>query len=87
MFEALADDPDFECLIVDSTIIRACQHASGAKEGFKIRPSDVCAAGLTTKTHMAVRGLGCLACFSSRQGKPAMRTRFNRSSKDSQPKS
>lgn len=29
---------DFEYLIVDSTIIRAHQHASGAKRGLKIRP-------------------------------------------------
>ena len=44
MFEALADDPDFEYLIVDSTIVRAHQHASGAKGGLKIRPSGVRAA-------------------------------------------
>jgi hypothetical protein len=34
----MADDADFEYLIVDSTIIRAHQHASGAKRGLKIRP-------------------------------------------------
>jgi transposase len=39
MFTALADDPDFEYLIIDSTIVRAHQHASGAKGGLKIRPS------------------------------------------------
>ena len=44
IFEALSDDPDFEYLIVDSTIIRAHQHASGAKGGLKIRPSDARAA-------------------------------------------
>ena len=44
MFEALADDRDFEYLIVDSTIVRAHQHASGAKGGLKIRPSGVRAA-------------------------------------------
>jgi len=33
MFEALSDDPDFEYLIVDSTIVRAHQHAAGAKKG------------------------------------------------------
>ena len=44
MFEALADDPDFEYLIVDATIVRAHQHASGAKGGLKIRPSGVRAA-------------------------------------------
>ena len=41
IFEALSDDPDFEYLIVDSTIVRAHQHASGAKGGLKIRPSGV----------------------------------------------
>ena len=36
---ALSDDPDFECLIVGSTIIRARQHAAGAKKGgLKIGP-------------------------------------------------
>ena len=44
MFEALTDDRDFEYLIVDSTIVRAHQHASGAKGGLKIRPSGVRAA-------------------------------------------
>ena len=39
IFAAMSDDPDFEYLIVDSTIIRAHQHASGAKKGLKIRPS------------------------------------------------
>jgi len=41
---ALADDPDFEYLILDSTIVRAHQHAAGAKGGLKIRPSAVLAA-------------------------------------------
>ena len=44
MFARLADDHDFEYLIIDSTIVRAHQHASGAKGGLKIRPSDVRAA-------------------------------------------
>ncbi len=44
VFEALADDPDFEYLIIDSTIVRAHQHASGAKGGLKIRPSAARAA-------------------------------------------
>lgn len=39
IFEALADDPDFEYLIIDSTIVRAHQHAAGAakKGGLAIR--------------------------------------------------
>ena len=39
IFGALSDDPDFEYLIVDATIIRAHQHAAGAKKGgLKIKP-------------------------------------------------
>ena len=37
---ALADDPDFESVIIDGTIIRAHQHAAGAKGGFKTRRSE-----------------------------------------------
>jgi transposase len=44
VFAAMSDDSDFEYLIVDSTIVRAHQHASGAKRGLKIRPSDARAA-------------------------------------------
>jgi putative transposase len=40
IFAALADDPDFEYLIIDSTIVRAHQHAAGAKGGLRIRRSD-----------------------------------------------
>jgi transposase len=38
IFAAMADDPDFEYLILDSTIVRAHQHAAGAKRGLAIRP-------------------------------------------------
>lgn len=44
LFAALSEDPDFEYLIVDSTIVRAHQHAAGAKGGLKIRPSAARAA-------------------------------------------
>ena len=38
IFEAMSDDPDFEYLIVNSAIVRAHQHAAGAKKGgLKIR--------------------------------------------------
>jgi len=40
-FQALADDPDFEHVMIDATIVRAHQHAAGAKGGLKIRPSVV----------------------------------------------
>ena len=36
---ALADDPDFESVIIDGTIIRAHQHAAGGKGGFENRRS------------------------------------------------
>jgi hypothetical protein len=45
IFEAMSDDPDFEHLIVNSTIVRAHQHAAGVqKGGLKIRPSAARAA-------------------------------------------
>jgi transposase len=44
IFEAMSNDPDFEYLIIDSTIVRAHQHASGAKGGLKIKLSDARAA-------------------------------------------
>ncbi len=45
IFAAMSEDPDFEYLIVDSTIVRAHQHAAGAqKGGLKIRPSAARAA-------------------------------------------
>lgn len=44
IFIAMSDDPDFEYLIVDSTIIRAHQHAAGAKKGLQIKPLAALAA-------------------------------------------
>ena len=41
LFEALADDPDFEYVIIDATIVRAHQHAAGGKGGLKLRQSAV----------------------------------------------
>jgi len=41
----MADDPDFEYPIINSTVVRAHQHAAGAKRvGLKIKPSGVRAA-------------------------------------------
>jgi putative transposase len=36
LFKALADDPDFEHIMIDATIVRAHQHAAGAKGGLKM---------------------------------------------------
>jgi transposase len=44
VFNALIEHPDFEYLIIDSTIVRAHQHAAGAKGGAKMRRSGVRAA-------------------------------------------
>ena len=69
IFEAMSDDPDFEYLIVDSTIVRAHQHAAGAKKGgLKIRRIGRSRGGLSTKIHMAVRGLGCPVRFTLTAG-------------------
>ncbi len=35
LFQALSNDPDFEYLMIDSTIVRAHQHSAGAKGGLK----------------------------------------------------
>jgi transposase len=59
IFEAMSDDPDFEYLIVDSTIVRAHQHAAGGeKRGSEDQATGRSRGGLSTKIHMAVRGLG-----------------------------
>ena len=44
LFAALADDPDFEYVIIDSTIVRAHQHAAGGKGGLRLRRSAARAA-------------------------------------------
>ncbi len=42
LFKAMSSDPDFEYILVDSTIVRAHQHSAGAqKGGLKLRPSAV----------------------------------------------
>lgn len=39
LFVAMADDPDFEYAMIDSTIVRAHQHAAGKKGGLKLARS------------------------------------------------
>ena len=39
MLQALAEDPDFEAVLIDATVVRAHQHAAGQKGGFKTRRS------------------------------------------------
>jgi transposase len=38
---ALAQEPDFEYAMIDSTIVRAHQHSAGGKGGLRVRPSGV----------------------------------------------
>lgn len=45
LFAAMAGDPDFEYVMVDSTIVRAHQHAAGKKGGLKLVRSAAHAAG------------------------------------------
>ena len=45
LFNALSDDPDFEYVMIDGTIVRVHQHGAGARGGLKIRPSADRAAG------------------------------------------
>ncbi|QHW24421.1 IS5 family transposase [Rhizobium leguminosarum bv. viciae 248] len=68
MFAAMSDDPDFEYLIVDSTIIRAHQHAAGGKKGAEDQALGRSRGGLSTKIHMVVRGLGCPVRFTLTAG-------------------
>jgi len=44
LFAATADGPDFEYVMIDSTIVRAHQHAAGKKGGLKLAQSGVRAA-------------------------------------------
>ncbi len=39
LFAAMADAPDFEYVMIDSTIVRAHQHAAGKKGGLKLARS------------------------------------------------
>jgi transposase len=39
IFEAVSNDPDMECAMVDATIVKVHRHGHGAKGGLKIRPS------------------------------------------------
>jgi putative transposase len=41
LFKALADDPDFEYVMMDATIVRAHQHSAGAKGGLQKRKPSV----------------------------------------------
>ena len=52
------DLADETTLMLDSTTIKAYQHASGAKKGVITRKPDGAGGGLTTKVHAVTDGLG-----------------------------
>ena len=39
IFKHLSENPDFEYVLIDATLVRVHQHGTGAKGGRKIRPS------------------------------------------------
>ena len=44
LFKRLAEDPDFEYVMIDGTIVRVHQHGAGARGGLSIRRSGARAA-------------------------------------------
>ena len=56
LFAAMADDPDFEYVILDATIVRAHQHGAGGKGGLRLRRSAArAAAGAPSCTSPSMR--------------------------------
>jgi transposase len=39
LFDAVSDEPDLECAMVDATIVKVHRHGQGAKGRLKARPS------------------------------------------------
>jgi transposase len=68
IFEVLREDGDFEEVCIDSTVIRAHQHAAGAAKKKCEQPLDRSRSGFGTKIHACVEGLGQLARFVLRGG-------------------
>ena len=50
-------NPDLEYLIIGSSIVRAHQHAAGAKGGTQNQTLDRSRGGLMSKTHLAIQGV------------------------------
>jgi transposase len=60
----LGEDADFEEVFIDSTIVRAHQHAAGAAKKKGEQALGRSQGGLMTKIHACVEGLGQLARFT-----------------------
>ncbi|HQU17398.1 MAG TPA: IS5 family transposase [Gammaproteobacteria bacterium] len=58
LFQALSQDRDLEEVILDSTVIRAHQHAAGAKKKHGPQALGRPRGGFSTKTHSLVDALG-----------------------------
>lgn len=64
VFARLAQEADFEEVFIDSTVVRAHQHAAGAAKKSGDQALGRSRGGLSTKIHAVVEGLGSLARFS-----------------------
>jgi transposase len=71
IFAVLREDADFEEVFIDSTIVRAHQHAAGAAKNKGEQALGRSRGGLTTKIHACVEGLGQLAHFTLTGGQVA----------------
>jgi hypothetical protein len=58
MFKLLASDHDNECMMIDTTIVRAHQHGAGAQKKDGAQAIGRSRGGLTTKIHALVDALG-----------------------------
>jgi len=63
ILETLGGEPDLEYLLLDSTIVRAHQHAAGAKGGRTTKPSAVLAAVGARKSTPAWTGMASRFVF------------------------
>lgn len=63
VFTQLAQNADFEKVFIDSTLIRAHQHAAGAPKKSGDQALGRSRGGLSTKIHALVEGLGSVARF------------------------
>jgi transposase len=71
IFAVLGEDADVEEVFIDSTIVRANQHAAGAAKKHGEQALGRSRGGLTAKIHACVEGLGQLARFTLTGGQVA----------------
>ena len=62
--EALSDDPDLEWVMIDSTVVRAHQHAAGQKGGKTVNSLDAAREDSAPRSTLRSTGLGtpCGSC-------------------------